>query len=188
MKKNEQDARQAIIDAAKALLDEIGDPEKITIRKIAAKADVGIGLVNYHFKSKDNLLSIAIGDVMIRFIENFSKTHNDSHSKASKRLKKMIKGLCDIVGSNETLTRYMVSREIMDGNMQTPLYLIPLLREIAGNKKSDLQLRLAAMQIIHPIQASALNPDAFRMYSGINLFDIEQRNQFVDTLIDNILI
>ncbi|MGO1033510.1 TetR/AcrR family transcriptional regulator, partial [Clostridioides difficile] len=39
------------------LLNEVDDIEEITVRKIAERANVGVGLINYHFKTKDNLLS-----------------------------------------------------------------------------------------------------------------------------------
>ncbi len=71
--------------------------------------------------------------------------------------------------------------------MQTPLYLIPLLKDIFGTSKNDMQLRIIALQILNPIQATVLNCSAFLMYSGIDLHDKDQRGRFVDTLIDNLL-
>lgn len=34
-----------------------GDTKSITARMIAEKAEVGLGLINYHFGSKDNLIT-----------------------------------------------------------------------------------------------------------------------------------
>jgi Transcriptional regulator len=184
---NEQDARQAIIDAAKAILDEENDIERITVRQIAERAGVGTGLINYHFKSKDNLLSIAVGDIMSKTISDFLQggLHHDLDPVS--KLKALLKELYFAAGDNEKLIRFLLTREIMEGNMQTPLYLIPLLRDIFGTSKNDMQLRIIALQILSPIQVTALNCSAFHMYSGINLNDKDQRSCFVDTLIDDLL-
>ena len=184
---NEQDARQSIIDTTKAILEEVDDVEKITVRQIAERAGVGIGLINYHFKSKDNLLSIAIGDVMTKIIWSFTKTDDYSNLEPIAKLKVMMKALYALAGSSEKLVHFIMTREILEGNMQTPLYLVPLLKEIFGNIKDDMQLRIIALQILYPIQVTGLNPDAFNLYSGIDLYNIEQRDRFIDTLIDNLI-
>lgn len=188
MSPNEQDARQAIINAAKAILGEVDDVEKITVRQIAQRAGVGTGLINYHFKSKNALLSIAVGDVMARTVRRFTETDDCSASEPVSKLKAMVKELYDLAGSNnDKLVRFMLTRDILEGNMQTPLYLVPLLKEIFGDTKDDMQLRIIALQILHPIQVTGLNASKFHMYSGIDLGDPEQRNRFIDMLIDNVL-
>jgi len=184
---NEQDARQSIIDAAKAILDEEDDIEKITVRQIAKRAGVGTGLINYHFKSKDNLLSIAVGDVMSKTISGFLQGNLQHDLDPVSKLKALMKELYIVAGDKEKLIRFLLTREIMEGNMQTPLYLIPLLRDIFGTSKNDMQLRIIALQILSPIQVTALNCSAFLMYSGINLNDRDQRSCFIDMLIDNLL-
>jgi len=181
----EQDARQTIIDTTKALIEEADDTEKITIRQIAERAGVGTGLINYHFKSKNNLISIAIGDVMVNTILNFTNSDAYSHLDPIAKLKTLVKALCALIGDSEKLVRFLLHRELVEGSMQAPLYLVPLLREIFGNQKEDMQLRIIALQIIQPIQSAGLNPRAFHMYSGIDLQSAEQRNRFIDTLIDN---
>ena len=184
---NEQDSRQLIIDAAKALLEVTEDVDKITVRQISKRAGVGIGLINYHFKSKDNLLSIAIGDIMANAIWDFTYTDEYFNLEPIAKLKVMIKELCTLIGSNEKLIRFMLTREIMDGNMQTPLQIIPLLKEVFGDAKDDMQLRIIALQILHPLQVTGLNAPAFYIYSGIDLSSTEQRNGFIDMLIDNLV-
>ena len=48
---------KAIIQATIALINENGECiDDITVREICKKADVGLGLINYHFGSKENLI------------------------------------------------------------------------------------------------------------------------------------
>ena len=57
-------AKDRIFQAAVDLLNEETNPDDITVRRIAERAGVGIGAVNYHFQSKDNLLNQAVGALM----------------------------------------------------------------------------------------------------------------------------
>jgi len=186
MSSNEQDLRQKLIETTKSLMDEADDIGKITVRQIAEKAGVATGLVNYHFKSKDNLISIVIGDVMVRVISEITGSDDYSSMEPDLRLRIMLKKLCDVVGSDKKLIRFMMLREMTEGSMQAPLYIIPLLKEIFGGQKDDMQLRIIALQLIQPIQASAINAASFHMYCGIDLTNFEQRNYFIDVLVDNL--
>jgi len=186
MSLSEHDLRRKIIDTAKEMLGETSDVAKITVRLIAQRAGVGVGLINYHFKSKDNLMSIAIEETMERTITNFMGDDKPGIAPDVK-LRTLLKDLCDTAGRDENLIRFMLLREISEGCMDAPLYLIPMLREIFGGQKEDMQLRIIALQILQPIQLSGLNPAAFLMYSGIDISDTEQRNRFIDTLVDNMI-
>jgi AcrR family transcriptional regulator len=37
-----------------------GDIKKITIRRIAEEAGVGVGLINHYFETKDNLIEVCV--------------------------------------------------------------------------------------------------------------------------------
>lgn len=68
------DSREAIIQAATALIEENGEhPENITVREICKRADVGLGLVNYHFGNKDQLIEQCVEWMINGIIENFQR-------------------------------------------------------------------------------------------------------------------
>ncbi len=187
MKAKEQITRELIIDTTKILLDETDDVEKITVRQIAQRADVGVGLINYHFKSKDNLLTIAIGDTMAKIISDFSAIENYADLSPVEKLKIMLKELYTLSDKKEKLMCFIISGDMIKGNMQTPLHLIPLLKQVFGDEKEDMELRILALQLLYPIQVSGLNKDAFYLYSGIDLSDEQQRSIFIDNLINNLM-
>jgi AcrR family transcriptional regulator len=168
------------------MLDETDIIEKVTVRQIAERAGVSTCLINYHFQTKENLFSVAIGDVMLDIIRAFA-ANNVPGMTAVDKLRTMLKDLVDFGSNNQKMISFVLSREISENSMRTPLHLLPFLHEIYGNKKSDVQLRMMAMQILDPIQLAALNPVAFHMYSGMDLQNPEHRHRFVDLLIDNIV-
>lgn len=183
----EQDVRDKIIQAAIELLGEVSDVEKVTVRQVAERADVAIGSINYHFKSRDNLLSIAVGDVMAKMASSFVGSSSHSPLDPATRLKVMIQELYSFGESIEKLVQYLITQTLLNGDMEAHLYLVPTLREIFLNRKDEMELRIISLQILLPIQVASLNPSAFHFFSGIDLHNIEQRNKYIDTLVDNLV-
>jgi AcrR family transcriptional regulator len=52
--------KHKIINTTIKIIQEEHDFSDITIRKIAKKAGIGVGLINYHFQTKENLINIAV--------------------------------------------------------------------------------------------------------------------------------
>ncbi|EGT4601482.1 TetR/AcrR family transcriptional regulator [Clostridioides difficile] len=186
MKSNDKDARERIIEVTLNLLNEVDDIEEITVRKIAERANVGVGLINYHFKTKDNLLSTAIGDVMSNII---AELYDDSvyTIRPIEDLKNLLKKLCDTGLHYEKVLPFVLNQCIANGDMQAELDIVPMFRKIFGNKKDEMSLRIIALQIILPIQISALSTESFQLYSGINIKNKYERDKFIDILIENII-
>lgn len=185
-KEKDKDARERIIEVTLKILEEVDDIDKITVRQIAERAGVGVGLINYHFKTKDNLLSIAIGDTMSNIITELS---DDSvyTLDSVENLKNLLKRLCDIGMHYDKVLPFIVNQCIINGNMQAQLAIIPILRNIFGDEKDEMSLRTIALQIILPIQMAALSPESFQLYSGTNIKVKHQRDNFIDILIENII-
>ncbi|MDS0527944.1 TetR/AcrR family transcriptional regulator [Clostridium sp. SHJSY1] len=57
-------AKQRLIDETIKMICEGKKPSEITVADITKKSEVGNGMVNYHFQSKDNLIRIAVKKVM----------------------------------------------------------------------------------------------------------------------------
>jgi AcrR family transcriptional regulator len=57
--------KQRMINATKVLICQGKKPSEITVADITEKANVGNGMVNYHFQSKDNLMREAVRDVTV---------------------------------------------------------------------------------------------------------------------------
>ena len=66
------DHKEIIIRAATELIEERGEQiSDITVREISKRAHVGLGLINYHFGNKDNLIAICVERVINGIVENF---------------------------------------------------------------------------------------------------------------------
>lgn len=51
-----------------------GDTDRITARMIAGKADIALGLINYHFGSKENLITECVQRIIGKVVSSFQMT------------------------------------------------------------------------------------------------------------------
>jgi len=72
---NDFETKERLIQTTIDLLEDVDEVNDITVRQIAERAGVGIGSINYHFQSKDNLLNEAVmqvvGDVAASWYQPF---------------------------------------------------------------------------------------------------------------------
>ncbi|OLR23190.1 TetR/AcrR family transcriptional regulator [Bacillus cereus] len=82
--------------------------EKVTIRKIAALSDINIALVNYHFGSKEKLISETIRVLLISFQGTFSILDNIT-VPAKERLKIFLLDYVLVIRQYPELVRKIVA-------------------------------------------------------------------------------
>ena len=93
----------------------------------------------------------------------------------------------DVAFHHEKLARIAVSHALLEGNMEPAQLILPILRDIYGGSKDEVELRLIAFQLITTTQVIFLRAPAFRLYSGIDIFDEEQRNKSIETIVENLI-
>ena len=72
------DNKEAIIHATIKLIEENSEHlEKITVRDICKNAGVGLGLVNYHFVSKDKLIEACVERIINGIVERFQNIREE---------------------------------------------------------------------------------------------------------------
>jgi AcrR family transcriptional regulator len=70
----QQDIKEHIINTTISLIENSdGLIENITIRAIAQKANVAVGLINYHFESKKNLIEVCVQRIISHVMATFPK-------------------------------------------------------------------------------------------------------------------
>lgn len=77
------DHREAIMQAATALIQEKGDRlDEITVREICKRSGVGLGLVNYHFGNKDRLIELCVERIINGIVERFQRIQKETEALA----------------------------------------------------------------------------------------------------------
>lgn len=173
-----EDVRNVLIQTAKELLLESIAPEQITSRQIAARAGLNLAMINYCFKSKDELMTIAIGQIINESAGNpfYSKS---GETPPLERLWNMLWDLCELVLKFQRFTKIYVPYILLKDGIEAPLYIIPILKEHFGEKKSETECRIIAYQLISFLQLIFYRSEAFHQYSGINLMNQAERKDFL---------
>ncbi|QHQ63392.1 TetR family transcriptional regulator [Anaerocolumna sedimenticola] len=176
------EAREKIISAVRELLSEGCPVEDITVRKIAQQAGVGIGTVSYHFHSKDKLVYEVIAGQMANLAEGLSPS--EGSGTPFERLKGFFYQTAELALQYSEIFRVQLSYEIVNGDMSICYFITPLLKELYGGTKSDLEIKVIALQMISAMQVILLKMEEFKRYSGINIRDTKEREEALNIILN----
>lgn len=161
-----------ILNTTIEMLEKGFEADVLTIRKIAQKANVSVGLINYHFGSKDGLLLAAIHEIIWRVTAQENLLLMDSALLPKARLRKFLKGMATVVVQFKTFSRTMLRQEILSSSFATPAYLLEVLKEIKP-MATDAELKWLSIEIVAPLQYIYLKETGFYAYMGTEDIDFE---------------
>ena len=178
------DAREQILNTAVQMLRDGRDPAFLTVREIAAEANVQLSLINYYFRSKDDLLYRAVG--VLRDKVAWEKLS----SKGGKqdpylRLREILVSICEMSVKYSQYMKFTVEYELTKAEIVIPNYLIPLIREICKNKISETGIKIMAYQIIVTLQLIFLRDKDLSSYLGFDVLDHNGIEEVIDSVLTN---
>ena len=187
------DSKEAIIEATITLINEKGESlNEITIREICKKANVGLGLVNYHFGNKDKLIELCVERMISGIVDHFH-----SIQEKTDRLAPFEK--LDYLG-NMTLTflfdHYAISKisilsdlsspEKNDNTHRTYKAYLPLVSACRPDWDKTVVKRKTYC-LIAAMQQAFLRCEVFLQTQGIDLSVQETRSAFHTQILHDIL-
>lgn len=179
---SDSEAKDKIISAVRELLSEGCPVEDITVRKIAQLAGVGIGTVSYHFHSKDKLVYEVVAGQMTELAGGLSPS--EGAGTPFERIKRFFYQTAELALQYSEIFRIQLSYEIVHGDMSICYYITPILKEHFGGTKSDLEIKLIALQMIATMQMTLMKMEEFQRYTGVNIRDAKQRKEAIDIIIN----
>lgn len=174
-------AKDKIMSAVRELLLEGCSVEDITVRKIANQAGVGIGTVSYHFHSRDKLVYEAIAAQMTDLAGDLSP--NAGEGTPLERIRRFFSQTIELALKYSEIFKAQLSYEIVNSDMSICYFITPLLKEHFGSSKSDLEIKVTALQMIVTLQMILLKMDEFQRYTGVNVRDAKQREEALDAIL-----
>lgn len=178
------DVKEKLLKATVKLLQSEKEPESITAREIATAAGANLAMINYYYKSKDELVYLAVGELMREEIDAWVSDRAENMS-AYQRLRQMLIALCDITVKYSQYTSLSAEYEIIKADIRLPQYILPLIREICGNERSEISMRITAYEIISVLQLVYLRAKDFWSYAGVNIMEHDDRVQAINTLLES---
>lgn len=188
--KDKANLKEVIIQATTELIQECnGEVNKITLRKISERAGVGLGLINYHFGSKEQLIVDCVQRIINHVVMCFSPDKKDYSVKDGledkERLAEWAKQVYDFLFEN-----YAISTISILGDMQNYYaksnsvytqkgFLLALQNDVDAEKK-----RLLAFMLTSSMQVAFLAGDSSKEILGYALKDKSERDSFVESLVE----
>jgi len=163
--------------------------EQIAISNIANEAKVAVGLINYHFKTKENLFNLAIEYYIQETIKEESKSIVAQELEPKEQLITSLKGFANFFVKNKKMSRlYLINcLTRMESDSMANLgyeYYIPILKKILKDK-SEIDLIFIIYPIISAIQMMFLNNETLKKVTNLDYFLEKDRHFMIMQLIEN---
>ena len=189
MTKRDTETRERIIESTTQLIREHGGTEPVTTRDIAARAGVGVGLINYHFQTKEHLLDLCTQRIISRVIDGFDAFAGSVDLPPVDKLRFLVKANMRFLMDNPGISRASILHDIHtpgggDNTAQTLRAYVPVVREACGDKADEAHVLALTHSLIFTLQVLFLRGGVGALTSGCDPTDSEQVNRFIDTLID----
>ena len=182
--KSEKTKENIVANTIALIRESSGDTESISIRKIAERAGIGIGLVNHYFQSKEHLIEVCVQTIISDVIRTFSPETNESQTPVE-ITKCVARQVMDFLMDNSQIARVSIMGDCRqpktaDNTMKTVLGFAHCL---SGGQITDMHTKSAFM-ITSVLQAAFLRKDVLRECLHVDFYDSEQRGLFIDQLIE----
>lgn len=181
------EVKERIILATTALIEQ-DDTEitHITSRDIARQAQVGLGLINYHFQSKDNLISICVQRIISTVITGFDTSKVYATDQA--RLTAWATHVFDFLFTHKAISRISILADLQNysancNSVYTQRGFLSALREERINTdKAFLSFVLTAA-----MQVAFLGSDAIKDLLNYDFSLPAGRAAYIQKLVSTIL-
>lgn len=160
---NAKYVKEYILRTTVGMLENGFDADVITIRKIAQKANVSVGLINYHYGTKDELLLLATNQVIDRVAVSENVLLLDMSLPPKERLRKFLLGMAEIVIRHEAFSEIMMRQEILSNSFTTPNHILSILKEIQP-METESTLKWLSIVVVAPLQYIFLKKSGFKEY------------------------
>lgn len=184
------ESKEIIIQATTDLIQESnGDVNKITLRKISERAGVGLGLINYHFGSKEQLIVLCVQRIINNVVMCFSPDKKDYSAndglEDKERLADWAKQVYDFLFENYAISSISILGDMQNYHAKSnSVYTQKGFSMAIQNDIGEEKKRLLAFMLTSAMQVAFLAGNASKEILGYNLRDKSERDRFVESLVE----
>lgn len=180
--------KEKILMSAEKLLNE-KDVWQISMADVAKEAGVAVGLINYHFNSKEKLIYCTIEFYILKIIAQDSESINSIDLNPKQQLLVSLKGFGDFLAVHSKMCRLYFINTLEKENKSSISkmgyeYYIPVLQKLYPDKSNE-DLIFMIYPIVCSIQMMFLNSEPFKKVTGLDFFCVEDRHIMINKLVDD---
>lgn len=186
------DIKELLIDRTIELIKESeGKPERITARAIAQRSGVALGLINYHFGSKDNLLAECCNKIINELLSSMKpgliKSEDDGLTDRE-RIILYAKQTFEYLFANRAIVKMSILSDFRSYGEDTNSALtqkgfqMAIKGDIPGKSK-----RLIAFSLASSMQTAFLAADESKKITGYDLNTKKGRGSFIEDTVNMLM-
>ncbi len=187
------DSKERIVQAAMELIQEKGEQvENISVREICKRADVGLGLVNYYFGSKETLMEESVERLINGIVARFQGIREET-KEASPFEKLLFLGnlTFEFLFTHAAVSRISVLTDMRspkagDNTHRTYESYLPLVSACRPDWDEETVKR-KTLCLIAVMQQAFIRQEAVSQALGIDLTKPENRRAFHEQILHDIL-
>ena len=188
-------SKELLIDITTSLINEHnGEVSKVTIREIASKSNVSVGLINYLFGNKDNLITICVQKIILNVVTTFKPnliidSSLSNFDKAKHKLKSTAKQVFEFLFNNKSIARISILNDYKDysDNSNSSMTIKGFTRLLGDLEVDELKKERIAFYLTSTMQVAFIRSLSNSNYLGYDFTNKVSRDRFIDDLIDKLL-
>ncbi|MGA9531666.1 MAG: helix-turn-helix domain-containing protein [Anaerolineales bacterium] len=171
---------ERILQATVELL-RAGGAAGLTVRQIAEKADVGVGLINYHFGTKARLLEAA-AEQMLAVGGESDSAGLGTRLDPDTRLRRLLRARMRWLEADPALAALLAQEVLTTGDLAQAETLLGPLVDGQGRRRTEMELRMLALLLWSFPAVLALHSESFGRFLGVDLRQWPGRETALDVL------
>lgn len=183
MKKNEN-VKERIIEVTTGLIEQYnGDTKRITARMIAEQAGIGLGLINYHFGSKDKLITECVQRIIGKVVAGFQMEKQFETDK--ERLKAWATYVFNFLFEHSAISRISIlgDFENYSANCNSVLTQRGFMHSLKENF-SDGDKSILIFILTSAMQVAFLGTETVKEVLGYDFTKLEDRVAYIEKVVD----
>ena len=182
--KDTTNVKDRIIEVTTAMIEQhAGDTKAITARVIAEKADVGLGLINYHFGSKENLITTCVQRIISNVVTAGVKV-NEEYDTDKDHLIAKATHVFNFLFENAAVSRISILGDLQNYSANSNSaytqrgFMTSLTRDVAEQDKASLSFILTAT-----MQIAFLGSGSIKEILGYDLEIPKERAAYIEKVV-----
>lgn len=179
------DVKEKIISTTISLIQHSdGLLENITVREIAYNAGVAVGLINYHFGSKKNLIEICVQRIISHIMATFPETENVTvegsiDDKNSVNMASFTARVFTFLINNPEISKISMLSDLSQPSTKSnsSVSYKAILKAIPDTESENIR-KIKAFMFLSTIQSAFLNRQISSALLGVNLNDKDSCHNF----------
>ena len=180
-KRNIENTRNALLQAAEKLMTEYDDPSKITARMLTKEAGVNLAMINYCFGSRESLLFEIFDKLQAEAMNNspaFRKILEDDTSPKEKLIEIYFHSM-KLMLDNYNLARSVTKYVIMNRELSAKRGSLKFVQAHFKERKTENECRLIAYELASLHELAVLRHEEIKNVCGIDLKNDEELRNYI---------